>query len=694
MKKLTSNVSRRCLVVLLAGALLCGSCCKKEKETAMSNIDQNTVQATIKALQDKYGDATADRIQRSVPQAASLWTEADGTPEEFTQFCLDYYVADSAERHLLADRLQANLESIWGCANKVSVDLKLPLHVTDCDTSRLDEMFGGYDPSAHFDDDMFEQKIAFAVVLNFPFYTLQEKDSLGTSWTRLDWAYARLGDLFTSRVPASCNQLLANQLAAADNYISNYNIMMGRLRDDNGNVLFPDMALITHWGLRHELKTHYNEGDSGLMKQRMIYQVMCRIIDQSIPQCVINNDAYTWYPVSNKVLDAQGKELSNPESEPLTRYQYFLDNFHAMQQVDKYNPMYPTAIARAFDQDMEVGYDEIEQLFTEFCSSPVVADVAKVIEKRLGRKLEPFDIWYDGFKSRSAINEEDLSAITRKLYPTKEAFATKGMPSILRQLGFPQQKIDFICSKVTVDPSRGAGHAWESNMKSDNARLRTRIAADGMDYKGYNIAVHEFGHNVEQTITLHDVDNYIMKGVPNTAFTEALAFVFQTRDLELLGYKAGKGAEANQEALMTLDIFWGCYEIMGVSLVDMYSWSWLYQHPDATKEQLREQVMDIAKQVWNRYYAPLLGEENSTILAIYSHMIDSSLYLPNYPYGHLIEFQLEQQLKGKVIADEIMRMYPVGRLTPQHWMRHAVGTEVSTAPLLQAAAEALKQNIQ
>ncbi|MCK7534347.1 MAG: hypothetical protein MZV63_26685 [Marinilabiliales bacterium] len=58
-----------------------------------------------------------------------------------------------------------------------------------------------------------------------------------------------------------------------------------------------------------------------------------------------------------------------------------------------------------------------------------------------------------------------------------------------------------------------------------------------MNYKGYNIAIHEFGHTVEQTISLHDVDHYLLRGVPNTAFTEALAFVFQKRDLELLGIK-------------------------------------------------------------------------------------------------------------------------------------------------------------
>ena len=53
-----------------------------------------------------------------------------------------------------------------------------------------------------------------------------------------------------------------------------------------------------------------------------------------------------------------------------------------------------------------------------------------------------------------------------------------------------------------------------------------------MDYKGYNIAVHELGHNVEQTFSLNFVDHTLLAGVPNTAFTEAIAFVFQERDLD------------------------------------------------------------------------------------------------------------------------------------------------------------------
>ena len=170
-----------------------------------------------------------------------------------------------------------------------------------------------------------------------------------------------------ARVPADVQQALSAQLSAADNYISNYNIQMGHLLNDKGERLFPELSLITHWGLRDELKTHYNEGDTGLAKQRMIYQVMRRIIDQSIPECVIDNSEYDWNPYANTVAK-EGKEVE-VKSEPNTRYQYFLGNFHAMQQVDKYNPRYPTAIARAFDEDMEVSFDEIERLFDAFCSS-------------------------------------------------------------------------------------------------------------------------------------------------------------------------------------------------------------------------------------------------------------------------------------------------------------------------------------
>jgi hypothetical protein len=141
---------------------------------------------------------------------------------------------------------------------------------------------------------------------------------------------------------------------------------------------------------------------------------------------------------------------------------------------------------------------------------------------------------------------------------------------------------------------------------------------------------------------------------------------------------------------MYLDNCWSTYEIMGVSLVDINVWKWMYAHPDATPAQLKEAVISIAKDIWNTYYAGIFGMKDETILAIYSHMIDNPLYLPAYPVGHLIDFQIEQYLKGKNLAQEIEHIYTTGRIIPQLWMKKAVGSEISPAASIHAAEEALK----
>ena len=122
----------------------------------------------------------------------------------------------------------------------------------------------------------------------------------------------------------------------------------------------------------------------------------------------------------------------------------------------------------------------------------------------------------------------------------------------------------------------------------------------------------------------------------------------------------------------------------------MQVWEWLYAHPDATPEQLKEAVINAAKEVWNSYYAGILGGDDETLLGIYSHMIDYPLYLPNYPMGHLIAFQIEQQVRGKNLADEMDRMYTQGGIIPQLWMKNAVGSPISIEPLLAATNEALQ----
>ncbi|NTU95151.1 MAG: hypothetical protein HGA52_03785, partial [Bacteroidales bacterium] len=392
---------------------------------------------------------------------------------------------------------------------------------------------------------------------------------------------------------------------------------------------------------------------------------------------VINNPEYDWNPYSNTIT--KGGAAVEVKQEGDKRYAVLLDLFNAQKAMDVYSFAYPTAIKRAFDGGMQVKQEDIENMFIEYISSPKVKKIAEMIKARLGRPLEPYDIWYDGFKSRSSISEDLLTAKTKALYPTAEAF-DKDIPNMLVKFGFPAAKAAQLGEAIVVEAARGSGHAMGAMSRNDVARLRTRLSKGGMDYKGFNIAVHEMGHNVEQTISMRDVDYYILNGVPNTAFTEANAFVFQKRDLTLLGYKK---ADAEQAKMTELDIFWGAYEIMGVALVDMNVWKWMYANPEATPAQLKEAVISVAKDVWNKYYEPVLGGKDTPILAIYSHMINAPLYLANYPFGHIIEYQLEKYYAGKDWAKEVMRIYALGNLTPQQWMMDATGEKISTKPMLE-----------
>jgi len=195
------------------------------------------------------------------------------------------------------------------------------------------------------------------------------------------------------------------------------------------------------------------------------------------------------------------------------------------------------------------------------------------------------------------------------------------------------------------------------------------------------------GHNVEQTFSLYNVDYTLLSGVPGTSFTEALAFTFQNRDLELLGFAR---PDAASEQLRVLNDFWATYEIAGVALVDLQVWHWMYAHPNCTPAELREATVGIAKAAWNKWYAPILGGKDSPQLGIYSHMISSFLYLPNYPLGHLIAFQLEGKLKGANSGAEFERVAKFGHESPDLWMENATGKPVVAEPLLEAAKVAIE----
>jgi hypothetical protein len=642
----------------------------------------------------KFGEANKERIDRGVTQVAQLWRAGDG---DLVAFALEQFVADPAARDVMFTRVQTMLEQIKGHNLEVN---RLAKWVSEVEDGKpvpgVDQLLASYDPSAHVVDDMFINKTAFAVLLNFPLTTLADRIRDAAKMDRRGWAEVRLTGWFDTRIPGDLAQAASAAEANADQYIAGYYIWMHHVLAEDGARLFPSgKHLISHWNLRDELKANYADKD-GLAKQKTIAKVMDRIVTQTIPKVVIDNPNLDWNPFTNKVTAAEAGSVEadapkdrsttpSEEREPDTRFTYVLDHLKAAKAIDKYSPIAPTLIARAFDA-AELPEERVRGMLVEILESPLADKAAAEMEKRLGRKLEPFDLWYEFGGGDTA--EADLDAITRKKYPTAEAFA-KDLVNILKGLGFADARAKYLASNITVDPSRGAGHAMGAERRGDKAHLRTRVEPNGMMYKGYNIAIHELGHNVEQTFSLYDIDYTLLAGVPNTAFTEALAFLFQARDLELLG-RPKPGGDA--EKLRVLDAYWNTREIAGSALVELDTWKWLYAHPDATAAQLREATVKIAQDTWNTYYAATLGGKGTTLLGIYSHTISSPLYLFNYVVGHLIAFQVEEHVAGKdkaTFASEFERVCKLGNILPDLWMQQATGKPVTAQPLLDATARAL-----
>ena len=315
------------------------SCSLQQKqEMQRSVISESVLNEVIEALKARYPDCPSERISRGVSHVGSLWWSKDGDENDFKAFCVDHFAGDDDLRDHLFEKINKHFETLNGHFNWMSLKLQEPVQLKFGEILPVDELFAGYDPSAHLSDDLYDNKIAFMVALNFPFFSLQEKEKSGKSWSRKEWAYARIGDVFTARIPAALIQNFSKINAETDIYISQYNIHAGKLLDNDGVKLFPeDMSLLSHWSLRDEIKANYPLDKEGLKKQKMLYRVMQHIIEQTIPKQVIDDPSFDWSPYDNKVSQ-NGKPVDAVPEDDI-RYQKLLNNFHALRAMDDYSPM-------------------------------------------------------------------------------------------------------------------------------------------------------------------------------------------------------------------------------------------------------------------------------------------------------------------------------------------------------------------
>jgi hypothetical protein len=670
------------LIYLLIFILVTGCNNQGSDKNIKLYIKDTSVRKVQEKLIKKYGEQNKDRIIKGSAQLSKNWRKSDGTNEEFETFCIENYIVDP-ELKANFRIIQQNLTLQGGYLSKLRSRFNESENFTDTKEEKVDSYFRKSIPNV----DPYKEKLAQFIQLNFPFFNLDEKRQNGHKWDREKWAMVRLGDLYAERENRDFKADASDEVKDFQNYLKKYFFRMDHICMPDGSYPFTKaLTLHSHFGLRDNLKEEYTR-PGGLARQEITGKLIGHIIDGTVPVEFIQDTSTRWNPWSGQLFKmVQGKmEKVDFKPEGIKRYAGLLSEFKNKSSRDRLYSNGSTVIKRTFENS-NLKPEEVENIIRTFLADPVVVSVGKLITRRLGRPLQPFDIWYSGFQGQSFYPANMLDSLIRSKYPTPIALQ-KDLPSILIKMGFPESEANYVGTHAFVRPILSGGYSDQPPIRGDTALMTTVFNPQGLDFKAYRIAMHELGHVVCGVYSTSEIDNFIMADVPTSGITEGIAEMLAFKNIEGLGLKQGSNEERKQ--MLALASVWYLVDMGGQALTDIETWKWMYKNPKATPEELKGAVMNISGEIWNKYYSPVFGGiKDQHILSIYNHFITGSLYLYNYFLGDVIMFQLNDAYPDN-LAYGLKKACSEGQTLPELWMEHAAGKAISLEPLLKTAKEAI-----
>lgn len=635
---------------------------------------------TIERILIELGnEQKAPFLERCVRAVASRWNKVDGLESEFEAFCLKHYVADTALKGVLLHKVLEKIEKMNGLSLSIYWSNAWSVMMQTGDIEPVDSLFAEIDPSAHLLDDFYKSKLAFFILLNFPLLTYHEKQKLTVHpGDRLQLAMSRLAELYQFRIPFNVSKKLSSAVSETYQYLSYVKFDLNRVFTSDKEPFIPHtMQVDCHWGLRDQINLQYHHKNS-LSSQKTLAKIWERAILEEVPVGYYENKEMRWEPETNQLYEHDKNKPISSELFHQGRYDLLKRLFEAKNAEDVYSPELPNFIQRTFEMSREFSEQDCRKQVIAFLENPLLPQCAEKLKKILNRDLCAFDVIFNQFGLLNQDHVGEYDAIVAQKYPELSNFQ-HAIPDILVRLGFEQTLAQSIAKQIHVVQCRSGGFASFPKMRGGEYILTVSAHDEKMDYMAFVTAMHELGHCVERYLSSEFIDYYTLGEVPGDAFTEAFAFLFDEKCLELLDIE-GKSDEHDRTKI--LNLFWTAYLNCGLALVDMECWRWMYAHPGFSVNELKAAVIKIARDTWNQYYAPIFSEKDSVILAGYSPMFINPLYMPEYAMAIFIQTQLTHYLKDKVLGQEMPRMCGIGKLTPDAWMMNAVGSPISSHVLL------------
>ena len=236
-----TNVQKLIMILFI----IMGSCTQNENTRitqALPEIKQSLI--------DQFGNADSLRIVRGVDGLARIWLASDGNFKTFKEFCEKQFVPSGKEYDDLFNIVEQQFEIINGHIREINLQLDYPVVTHQRDLLEIDRLFSNIKPGV----DYYGGKLAFAISLNFPYYTPAEKEEFGQGWSRKDWAKVRIGDLFDFRPDPDRKTDSEPEPADLRDYTTLYILSMDHVLSPDMEILFPEgTRLNCHNGLRDEM---------------------------------------------------------------------------------------------------------------------------------------------------------------------------------------------------------------------------------------------------------------------------------------------------------------------------------------------------------------------------------------------------------------------------------------------------------